>query len=378
MKKWFGLFVLLLLQDSLTATVILVTNAGGSNVTAYELSNGNELGSPFPITEDLSIPTGLAINPSQTRLYVSDEMNNTINTYDLSTGQKLTTLLSGLPHPRGITLNAAGTILYVANFNGPAAAYNAMTGASIQTYSADMSSYTDVALSPDGNTLYVSNFAGSKVVVYNATTGSTLGFSPITTGLGEATAVAVSLDGSILYVCSQSTSAILTYNALTGAIIDNPFLDSADGLDQPYSIQLSDDGTTLYVGNFDGNAIIAFNSTTGAPIGSPFPITEDVQFSTAFAFSLSAVTAPTNLSGVQKRDGFALEYELFNQLSWTASPSAVSGYFVYRNNVKIATLDASTLSYTDHNRKKGIATTYSVTAFDQAGTQSSATTCIVN
>jgi hypothetical protein len=54
-----------------------------------------------------------------------------------------------------------------------------------------------------------------------------------------------------------------------------------------------------------------------------------------------------------------------------ASPSAaVAGYFVFRNGILIATLDASTLEYEDHNRKKGVATLYSVTSFNSAGDQS--------
>lgn len=107
------------------------------------------------------------------------------------------------------------------------------------------------------------------------------------------------------------------------------------------------------MGNAGDNSVLAFDSSTGLPVGSPFPITENIAFPGTFAFALSPVAPPTNLSGSQKKDDFALEYELFNQLSWNASPSEISGYYVYRNSVKIATLDSFTLSYTDHNREKG-------------------------
>jgi sugar lactone lactonase YvrE len=368
MRKWLSLLALVLFSNSVFATVILVADYTASEVTAYELATGEQLGSPFPITEDLINPLGLATNPSKT----------TINIYDLSTGLKLSTLLSGLPNPSGITLNSDGTILYVANYGGTANAYNATTGATIQTYSAGISGCSDVALSPDGTILYVSNFNGHNVTVYNATTGSALGFSPMAAESGAISAVALSLDGNTLYVCNAGNNTINTYNALTGTIIANPFLDSVSGLNGPYGMRLSEDGATLYVGNTGDNSVLAFDSSSGMPIGSPFPITEDIAYPGTFAFALSPVSPPSNLSGYQKKDDFALEYELFNRLSWSASPSEISGYYVYRNDVKIATLGAFTLSYTDHNREKGVAVNYSVTAFDQAGNESEAATCVIH
>lgn len=48
----------------------------------------------------------------------------------------------------------------------------------------------------------------------------------------------------------------------------------------------------------------------------------------------------------------------------------VSGYNIYRDGTKIATVDASTLSYTDNNRKCRVSYTYAVTAINSAGDES--------
>lgn len=378
MKKWVALLGLVLFWNPAFTTILLVADYSGNQITAYELATGEQLGLPFPLTEEILNPLGLATNSNKTLLYVADQTSGTINIYDLSTGTKLSTFLSGLPNPSGIILNPEKTILYVANYGGTANAYDVLTGATIQTFSAGISGCSDVALSPDETRLYVSNFNGHNVTVYDVTTGSPLGFSPISIGIGTASAVAVSFDGTVLYVCNQSTNTITTYNALTGAIIANPLIDSAGGLNSPYGMRLSEDGTTLYVGNAGDNSVLAFDSSTGTPIGAPFPITQDIAFPGTFTFGLSPVLPPTNLSGSQKKDDFALEYEWFNQLGWSASPSEIVGYFVYRNGMKIATLDASTFSYTDHHREKGLSTTYSVTAFTQMGTESQATTCVIH
>lgn len=85
----------------------------------------------------------------------------------------------------------------------------------------------------------------------------------------------------------------------------------------------------------------------------------------------SILDPPSNLQGKQKRNDFGLQYELYNQLIWTPSPSqGISGYFVYRDGKKIATVNASTHSYQDHNRKKGVFYTYAITAFNSIVSES--------
>jgi hypothetical protein len=87
---------------------------------------------------------------------------------------------------------------------------------------------------------------------------------------------------------------------------------------------------------------------------------------------------PSNLHGKQKKNDFGLQYELYNQLTWTPSSSPqVTGYFIYRDGNKIATVDASTYTYQDHNRKKGVSCIYAVTAFDSAGSESLPVTIVI-
>lgn len=84
------------------------------------------------------------------------------------------------------------------------------------------------------------------------------------------------------------------------------------------------------------------------------------------------ILPPSNLQGKQKKNDFGLEYELYNQLIWTPSPSQeIIGYFIYRDGMKIATVNSSTYTYEDHNRKKGVSYFYSITAFNSAAIESS-------
>ncbi len=86
-----------------------------------------------------------------------------------------------------------------------------------------------------------------------------------------------------------------------------------------------------------------------------------------------------NLQGAQMKNTFAFEYELYNELTWGPSLSNQTiGYFIFRDGEKIATLDAQTTTYLDHNRKKNLSYTYSITSFDASGNESIPETITIN
>ncbi len=90
------------------------------------------------------------------------------------------------------------------------------------------------------------------------------------------------------------------------------------------------------------------------------------------------VQPPSNLQGKQKKNDFGLVSELYNQLTWTQSPSSeVIGYVIYRDGEEIAEVDASTFSYEDHNRKKGVPYTYAITAINSSGSESAQITILI-
>lgn len=123
--------------------------------------------------------------------------------------------------------------------------------------------------------------------------------------------------------------------------------------------------TVTFTGTIPNNYTLSY-----LPIGTP----TFVQFS----FSANAPAAPTNLIGFQQQNDFGVIYELFNTVQWQPSSSAdIKGYYLYRNNVLLATLNASTTSYQDHNQPRGVATLYGVAAFDAEGNISSQSTVII-
>ena len=91
------------------------------------------------------------------------------------------------------------------------------------------------------------------------------------------------------------------------------------------------------------------------------------------------VQPASHFQGKQKKNNFGFEYELYNQLTWTPSPSpTLSGYYLSDNDNRIATLSASATTYQDHNRPRGVLSVYSLVAFDDNGTTSSPVTVTVS
>jgi len=87
---------------------------------------------------------------------------------------------------------------------------------------------------------------------------------------------------------------------------------------------------------------------------------------------------PSNFKGKQNKNNVGFEYELYNQLSWKLSRSSeVTGYFIYRDGEQIAKVSASTNTYQDHNRPRGVTFVYSLVAFDKNGDISSPITVTV-
>ena len=134
-------------------------------------------------------------------------------------------------------------------------------------------------------------------------------------------------------------------------------------------ILLTSSGIT---GTFDS---VAFTGESPNYLISYLPI--DSPTFVQFDF-LGFLQPASNFQGMQKENDFGFEYELYNQLTWTLSTSLqLTGYFMYRDDVKIATLDASADSYQDHNRPVGVSFVYSLVSFDADGNTSSPITITV-
>lgn len=269
-----------------------------------------------------------------------------------------------------IAVRGNGTIVYdgTTDYSGNIMINNANFKVNGQIDTASISVCRNISFSPQRGTLSGIGTLTGTVFVNSGTispdSGGTLTLGSLT--LSPADLINGTL-GSLVYSQINSSSTASTVAVNNSATLAGTLEIDLDPNAQPGTyILLTSSGIT---GTFDS---VIFTGTTPnyalsyLPLGSP----TFVQFE--FSGYPDNLAPPSNLQGKQKQNNFGFVYELYNQLSWTASPSSeIAGYYIYRDGSKIATVNASTYTYQDHERKKGTSYSYAVTAFNTSGSESS-------
>jgi len=217
----------------LVGKTLFVTNYSGSSIGAYSTS-GATINANFA-----SIGTGgYGIATNGSAIWVSNVLQETINSYSTTTGLPLSDppLVSDLNSPRGVAVS--GNALYVADTGFPAIkSLNATTGAPGPYTTLGLDEPRGIAVS--GNRLYVSDFASNKIGVFNATTCQPVNVSFIT-GVGGP--IGLKVKGNTLYVAEAAAGRISTYNATTGAALNANLI---TGLNNPYDIAITPDPVVI-------------------------------------------------------------------------------------------------------------------------------------
>jgi len=406
--------------------VVVVLNNGGSSVSVFDETTFVPIpGSPFPTSVPFLIGQAgqdVTTNPTGTMVYIANQNIDPNNVIVLDGTTFIP--IPGSPFPSGgvgpisIAVNSAGTRVYVSNNNNSTiSALDAVTLAIVAgpVVTDPGGNPSQVVIHPSGTRVYVANFSTSNLSVFDANLVPVVGSPFAIGGMISPNSMAIDSSGTRLYITGYGSNDIAILDPMTLAVITGPV---PTGGIRSIKTVLNPAETLVYVANASSNDISVLDAITLAPVpGSPFPIgstnifgmgmnpagthlyvgetnamlstdvlvldpitltpvagsplTAGINIPISFAFSpLSLSTPPTNLKGYQRKNEFGVEFERFNLLEWDAGSSSVFGYFVYRDGVKIATLDASDLKYEDHNRKKGVATLYSVTSFDSSGNES--------
>jgi hypothetical protein len=262
-----------------------------------------------------------------------------------------------------------GTVIYngTSDYAGTVTINNANFKVNGQIDSAPIFVCRNIGFSAQRGTLSGSGTLTGDVVVNSGTiapdTGETLTLGSLT--------LHAAMDGTLgskvhIEIDSDGTSVVAAAGAVELAGVLEIDIDSS-ATPGTYTMLTSDDTIT---GTFDS---VSFTGTTPDYTLTYNP--RSVQFTLVGSRSLQS---PANFKGMQKKNNFGFMYELYNQLTWTPSPSSnITGYFIYRDGKKIATVSASTYSYQDHNRPRGVSFVYSLVAFDGRGNTSSSVSVTV-
>ncbi|MHB8921509.1 MAG: lactonase family protein, partial [Halothiobacillus sp.] len=314
-------------------TVVYVTNYGGWYGRGGFTSNGDAAGDGFrggtisayainATTGELTEVTGspfatgrepgsLAINPSGTFAYVTNNGSSNVSAYRINTVTGALTPIVGSPfatgeNPGAMTVNPAGTLAYVVSEGpylsiGTVSAYriNASTGALTLVAGSPVTAGRGpkaITINSAGPFAYVANSLDGTISAYhvNATTGALapVAGSPFAAG-GMAHSIRINSTGAFAYVANNNNQGSISayqINRTTGALIpvaSNPIAIKHYPSSSSSPITLNPASTIAYV--TDGAGISTFNveGTTGllTPSSDHAFTTEQDAYPTAIAIN---------------------------------------------------------------------------------------------
>ncbi|GAC1647473.1 MAG: hypothetical protein NVS9B15_06000 [Acidobacteriaceae bacterium] len=235
-------------------------------------------------------PTSIAINPSNTILYVAG--NSQIYAYTIGSAGALTAMNNGaavaIANVVSMDISPSGQWLFALDANGVSLneyEINSTTGLLTQLSGAIYSIPKavvvprEVRIAPNGSFVFAAlGTAGDLVFTLNQATGVVAQSQQLTLGSSTTSdnALAVDTSSTYLYVARSGTSgglAVYTINSNSGglnAVAGSPFPAGT----QPYSVALNSAGTDVYVANRGDSTISGFNVSAGGVVsalsGSPY------------------------------------------------------------------------------------------------------------
>jgi hypothetical protein len=198
------------------AKAIYKFNQAGNPIEVNPPSNTtNQFGAGAKLTA-LSEPTGVAVDPSNGNVYVSDYSNNNVDVYTPSgefvEGSQFRTG-SG---PQGLAFNSTGSRLYVLAANEGKVEEFTPSGV-FEKVIDNSGTATGVAVDPTTNDVYVVKFQGS-VAVYDST-GTPLSPPGFQTGIFFSQGIAVDSVSGAVYVPDTTNRAVDVYQLVTLPIV---------------------------------------------------------------------------------------------------------------------------------------------------------------
>lgn len=197
------------------------------------------------------VPVSLALSYNGSKLYVLNQLNSTVSTFNTSTNRKISSTEQEFIFDDlyNFAISPDGKHLYLAQpYVESVDMLNTTTDGIERVYSGFVSP-EGLAISPDGKTLYVSNPQANTVNVFNTTSGTIT--STITSSLfNSPNGLSVSPDGKTLYVANNEGSTITVLNTSNGTVTG-----TIDGFSYPWGVTVAPDGLYAYVSESAGNLI---------------------------------------------------------------------------------------------------------------------------
>jgi len=200
-----------------------------------------------------SYPIGVAVNPEETKVYVTNRDSSTVSVIDTATN----TVTATIPietGANGIAVSPDGKKVYVTDLDTSAVSViDAATNTVTDTVNVGYTPF-GIAVSPDGKKAYVTNADSSTVSVIDTATNTVTATVPV----GQwPLGVAVSPDGKKVYVANEGSNIISVIDTATNTVIA-----TVEVGDQPFGVSVTPDGTKIYVANHHSTTVSVIAAAT--------------------------------------------------------------------------------------------------------------------
>ncbi len=371
---------------------IYVTCAGSSpSVNVIRVSDRTVV---HRITDtSLSSPTDIAMTPDSKHAWVvnssgivsiiSTETNTVIDTIPVSTSSFR------------IAISSNGLKAYVTNPDSNSVSVIDTTTRAVTTITTGIGlNPTGIGVTPDNQFIYVMNAKSSTISVIRAAT-NTVPYLIKLPDLSAPGVIAFTPDGRFAYVPDLNPPYhLFVIDTETSSIVDTIIHPTFNG---PSDIAMTPDGRFAYVTNKSDTTVSVVQTTipreviqTIRPsIKMETPIAEEkvlpleppteefnkavIQEEIPFVEeTLLQLEPPINFTIKEEINDFGLIYEYVIHLNWRQNPTSLpsSGYYIYRDGKRVATVSNDQFHYQISMKKKGKRHFYSVTAFGAAGRES--------
>jgi len=295
-------------------------------------------------------PSALAINPTGTRLYVSNGSSNTVSVVDLTTNKEITKVTVGL-QPSGLAVSPDGTRLYALNKSGDKLTVINTANNQVLGSTKVGNSPRYVVLSPNGQRIYVTNYGSGTVTVLNATAAAPVVSKTITVGT-QPEGIAISKDGNLVYV-ANGKDTVSVIDTKTNTVMGSAVPIASLGTSGAHTIALSDN--EILVTDYADNWLRVLNvarvqtapQANGQPtVGTPDPntgvVTGDLKVidTDGDALSYNVTDAPNKGSLTVNPDG-TYTYTPTPAARQAAGPNTVDQFTVRVSDTRSAYKDAS-------------------------------------
>jgi len=193
-----------------TETKVYVANRGSSTVSVIDTAT-NTVTATIPVESGAN---GIAVTPDGKKVYVTNFDTNTVSVIDAATNTVTATVPVG-SYPFGVAVSPDGTKVYVTNTNSQTVSV-IDTATNTVTAIVPVEAWPfGVAVNPDGTRVYVTNYDSFTVSVIDTATNTVTATIPLGTGPAG---VSVTPDGTKIYVANQYSSTVSVIDAATNTI----------------------------------------------------------------------------------------------------------------------------------------------------------------